>query len=174
MMREDEDTTASDEPGRCGWLVTAAGAVGDLGSPFYDEERQRDVWNEASAVGFQTTLWLGFAAAAGMVWLGGSSALPYVLVMLGVLSVASLASLVYAQRLGVDVDQASRMWRARMVPFLLLVVFLVVGLFRAAAPDGFSAGLAWGGAAGAGVALLSVVWARVRDHRRASRATEET
>ena len=44
---------AHEEPGawrRSGWFVTAAGIVGDLGSPFYREERRRDVWNEASAV----------------------------------------------------------------------------------------------------------------------------
>src|SRR5690242_18627048 len=32
-------------------FVRWAGVVGDLGSPFLAEERQRDVWNEASAVG---------------------------------------------------------------------------------------------------------------------------
>ena len=31
-----------------GWFVRAAAAIGDLSNPFYGEERQRDVWNEAS------------------------------------------------------------------------------------------------------------------------------
>ncbi len=30
-------------------FVRAAAAVGDLGNPFYDEERQREVWNEAAS-----------------------------------------------------------------------------------------------------------------------------
>jgi hypothetical protein len=53
---------------RDGWFVRAAGMVGDLGSPYYREERQRDVWNEAAAVGLQVVLWLGLGAAAAMVW----------------------------------------------------------------------------------------------------------
>lgn len=61
-----------DETERDGWFVRAAAAVGDLGNPFYREERRRDVWNEASAVGFQLMLWLGLAAAAAMIWIAGS------------------------------------------------------------------------------------------------------
>jgi hypothetical protein len=41
-------------------FVRLAAGVGDLGNPFYREERQRDVWNEASAVGMQLTLWAGW------------------------------------------------------------------------------------------------------------------
>lgn len=53
-------------------FVRLAAGVGDLGNPFYREEPQRDVWNEASAVGMQLTLWAGMAAATVMVWLGGA------------------------------------------------------------------------------------------------------
>ncbi|MBK5221936.1 MAG: hypothetical protein JJE52_03485 [Acidimicrobiia bacterium] len=38
-------------------FMRTAARIGDLGSPLYDEERRRDVWNEASAVGFQIMLW---------------------------------------------------------------------------------------------------------------------
>ena len=38
-------------------FVRAARFVGDLGNPFYEEERQRDVWNEACAFGLQLLLW---------------------------------------------------------------------------------------------------------------------
>lgn len=69
-----------DETKRDSWFVRAAAAVGDLGNLFYREERRRDVWNEASAVGFQLMLWLGLAAAAAMIWIGGPPALPYVVV----------------------------------------------------------------------------------------------
>ena len=62
---------------RDGWFVKAAATIGDLGNPFYREERQRDVWNEASAVGLQLVLWLGLGTVAAMVWLGGPPALPY-------------------------------------------------------------------------------------------------
>ena len=40
-----------------------ARVVADFGSPFYREERQRDVWNEASALGFQAGVWLTLLAA---------------------------------------------------------------------------------------------------------------
>lgn len=58
-------------------FMRAEAAVGDLGSSFYDEERRRDVWNEASAVDVQLTLWLGLVVANAMVWLGGTDGLPY-------------------------------------------------------------------------------------------------
>jgi hypothetical protein len=37
--------------GQDDWFVRATGMVGDLGDPFYREERERDVWNEASGSG---------------------------------------------------------------------------------------------------------------------------
>ncbi len=40
------------------WFVRAATVIGDLSNPFYREERQRDVWNEAAAVALQVILWL--------------------------------------------------------------------------------------------------------------------
>ena len=91
---EDVENVDSD-----GWFVRAAGMVGDLGNPFYREERQRDVWNEASAVGLQLVLWLGLAAVAAMVWLGGAPALPYALAVLVVLGAASWVSVLYAHKL---------------------------------------------------------------------------
>ena len=60
--------------GQDGWFVKVAGVVGDLGNPFYREERHRDVWNESSAVGLQLVLWAGLGAAVAMVWLGGAGA----------------------------------------------------------------------------------------------------
>jgi hypothetical protein len=71
---------------RDGWFVKAAATIGDLDNPFYRKERQRVVWNEASAVGLQLMLWLGLGTAAAMVWLDGTPALPYafaVFVVLG-------------------------------------------------------------------------------------------
>ena len=38
-------------------FVRVAQFIGDFGNPFYDEERQRDVWNEACAFGLQLLLW---------------------------------------------------------------------------------------------------------------------
>ena len=43
--------------------MRAAAVIGDLSNPFHREERQRDAWNEASAVGLQVLLALSFLAA---------------------------------------------------------------------------------------------------------------
>jgi hypothetical protein len=58
--------TASDDA-----FTRATHLVADFDSPFYDEERQRDVWNEASAIGFQTMTWGALALAGAMAWIGG-------------------------------------------------------------------------------------------------------
>ena len=153
---------------RFGWFVRAGGAMGDLGSPFYREERQRDVWNEASAVGLQITLWLALAAATGMVWLGGSSGLPYAFTVFGVVGVASWMTLLYAGALGVTVADADLL-RLRLVPYLVLLVAFLVGAARVAPSGGFLGGLVWGGAFGGAVGLLFVVWTGLRARRRRGR-----
>ncbi len=48
-------------------LVRMAHVVGDFGKPFYAEERQRDVWNEASAFGFQLVLWCALVVCTATV-----------------------------------------------------------------------------------------------------------
>ena len=169
-MSADEDV----EPGnRFGWFVRAAGAIGDLGSPFYREERRRDVWNEASAVGLQVTLWLALAAATVMVWLGGSSALPYAFTVFGVVGVASWVTFLYAGALGVTVDDADLL-RLRLVPYLVLMVGFLAGAARVAPSDGFLRGLVWGGAFGGAAALLLVLWSGLRARRRQRRGEPQT
>ncbi len=112
-MPENEDVEIGN---RYGWFLRAAGAIGDLGNPFYREERQRDVWNEASAVGFQATLMLSLAAATAMVWIGGASGLPHAAALFGVVGVASWLTMLYAWALGVTIDDADLL-RLRLVPY---------------------------------------------------------
>lgn len=162
-----------DETERDGWFVRAAGAVGDLGNPFYREERRRDVWNEASAAGFQLMLWLGLAAAAAMIWIGGPPALPYVVVVIGIVGVPSLVCIVYAERLGVRGTEGMRMARSRMVPVLVLVVVLAAGLLVRGSDDGVSASTLWGAVAGAVLVLGLAGWTEVRARRRDS-AVDDT
>ena len=76
-------------------FVRFAEAVGNLGHPFLDEERQRDVWNEANAVGLQTVTWLGSAASAVALWIGGWAAVPYALAMIAVLAAGSIVTRTY-------------------------------------------------------------------------------
>lgn len=149
--------------GRDGRFVRAAGLVGDLGNPFYREERQRDVWNEASAVGLQLVLWLGLGAAGAMVWLGGAGALPYAVAVVSVLGVGSAVSLLYAQQLGVRVEDAGQVLRLRLVPYTALLTFFLLGAARAAPSGGFGASFARGMALGGAGAVLWLVWG---DHRR--------
>lgn len=152
--------------GRDGWFVKAAGMVGDLGSPFYREERLGDVWNEASAVGLQLVMWLGLGAVAAMVWLGGAPALPYAAAVLVILGAACWVSVLYAHKLGVRVDDVGRVLRLRLVPYGVLIVLILFGAVRAAPTSMFGAGFARGAAAGGAVAVLWLVWSGLRARRR--------
>jgi hypothetical protein len=154
--------------GRGDWFVAAAGVVGDLGHPFYDEERQRDVWNEASAVGFQLVLWLSLAAATAMVWLGGAPALPYATTVLALVSVASAVTVLYAHRLGVRIDDSRGMLRLRMLPYVGLLVAFFVGVVRVAPEDGFFSGFVRGMVLGSCCALAWLLGSGLRARRRAS------
>lgn len=155
-MSAHEDVTDTEfAPAGGGWFVRAAGVVGDLANPFYREERQRDVWNEACAVGLQVVLWLGLGAAAAMAWFGGAPALPYAVAVLGVLGAAAWVSVLYAGRLGVRMESAAGVLRLRLVPYGLLLVLFLAGAVRAAPADGFGAGFAKGMVAGA---LLALMW----------------
>ena len=162
-MNQDDDPRTAD---RDGWFLSAAGTIGDLGHPFYAEERQRDVWNEASAVGLQLVLLLGLAAAAAMVWLGGTTGLPYTVGMLGVLGAGSGVALLYARKLGAEVDDPAGVLRLRLVPYAVLLVLLVVGVSRTAPPEGFFSGLAIGLVVGSVAALFALVSSGLRARRR--------
>jgi hypothetical protein len=151
------------ESPRRDWFVRAAAGIGDFGNPFYAEERQRDVWNEASAFGLQLLLWLSMLTATISVWVFGAPAVPYALSLLALVSVAAIATASYAARLGVTDSTALK--RAQMlciVPYDALLVLFFVGVFRALPPlaDGgegsgtFLFNVAVGAAVGGGAVLL--------------------
>ncbi len=151
-----------------GWFVRTAGRIGDLGSPFYAEERQRDVWNEASAVGFQLLLWLLPLAAVVSVWVGGSPAVPYALVMFGSSGLASWVVIGFARARGVDVAGADgvSVVRWRLLAYLLLLLAFGAGVVvRAGGQDSFGAGTAWGLLAGGVVGILAVAFSQHRARR---------
>ncbi|GAB2913188.1 hypothetical protein GCM10027047_09090 [Rhodococcus aerolatus] len=114
--------------------VAAAQAVGDLHNPFYDDERQRDVWNEASAVGFQVVLWLLLVLATVLVWVGGSTAL-WALPVLAVAVAGSVVTIAYARAHQVEPTSGVRVSGARLVPLVFLLAALVVGTVRALPGD---------------------------------------
>ena len=148
------------------WFLRAAARVGDLTSPFYGEERQRDVWNEASAVGLQLMLWLGMAASTAMVWIGGREGLPYAVTLFCLVGAVSWVSVVYARKLGVEVEAPARALTPRLVPYLLLLVAFLAGVVHAAPGGGFSSSFAHGAAVGAGLALVAFLVVAVRARRR--------
>lgn len=137
-------------------FVRLAHAVGDFGNPFYEEERQRDVWNEASAFGLQLLLWTSLLAATATVWVVGAAAVPYVLGAVGLVGVVSGLTMAYAQRLGVDLTDGARVLRWRLLPYLGLLLALVAGVLRARAGE-LSSSFATGMLGGAALALLVVV-----------------
>lgn len=102
-MRQDSSNSRADGD----WFVRVAGVVGDFGNPFYGEERQRDVWNEASALGLQVIVWGGLLASTVLVWVVGSAAVPYALGFLALAAFAAVVASVYARRLGVSVENPS-------------------------------------------------------------------
>lgn len=147
------------------WFVVAAAKVGDLTSPFYEEERHRDVWNEASAVGLQLTLWLGTALATAMLWIGGAAALPYGLALVVLVNLVAGFTLLYASRLGVQVDETTSFSSRRMIPYYGLLVLLVAGAIRALVLGGAGASMAYGVGVGASVGFAAAVWGAVRSRR---------
>ncbi|MCU1669529.1 MAG: hypothetical protein JWP40_2456 [Blastococcus sp.] len=124
------------------WFVRAAAVIGDLSNPFYAEERQRDVWNEASAVALQVLIWLQLLAATAAVWIAGATAVPYVSALIGMAGVAGWVAVLYSWSQGVAVQKCPRTSWRRMGPLLGVVGLLAAGLVRAelahASVDGWS------------------------------------
>ena len=135
--------------------------VGDLDHPFYNDERQRYVWYEASAVGFQLMFLANYVVAGLMLWIGGADAVVYGLPLLIVTIVAALAVLSYASRRRAEyAPDLSDFFRTRGVLVLVVNVIAMTGLIRALVDlddggGGFAGGLADGAIAGAiaGVAV---------------------
>jgi hypothetical protein len=142
------------------WFVRAAAVIGDLSSPFYSEERQRDVWNEASAVALQVLIWLHLLGATAAVWIVGSDALPYVYALLVMIGIASWIAILYSWSLGVHVEDRKWVSRRRKIPVLVVALVLAAGMLRAQTGQVFAD---WSSVAGmlTGVAAVVVLFAAV-------------
>ena len=112
-------------------IVRAARFVGDFSNPFYAEERQRDVWNEASAFGLQLVVWCALAVSTATVWIVGAPSVPYVCAAMLLVGAVCGLTVAYAQHLGVHLTSREHLLRWRMLPYALLVVALFAGLLRA-------------------------------------------
>ncbi len=102
--------------------------VGDLDDEFYDDERQRDVWNEASAVGMQLYVWVSLIVAAVLPWVAGRTGSWIALSLLVVYLSVTFAVLGYAKSRGLDMYTQQNLRRPRI--FLATVLYLL-GAFAA-------------------------------------------
>jgi len=119
------------DPRRDRFLRTAS-MVADLDSPFYDEERDRDVWNEASAVGFQVLVWGVPLVAAASLWITGAPGLLPVGLLLTLWIAACVMVLRYARRFEVDPNARVPLIAGRRAMFLAMFGLLGTGVVRAA------------------------------------------
>lgn len=127
--------------------------IGDLDHEFYDDERQRFIWYEASTIAFQFFLFANVATAGAMFWIGGSQALPYGLAVFAVQAVAAIMAINYAEANYAEyMPKPSDLSSRRNVLYGTLVLFAGSGLIRAlldieATSDGSSSGSFISGAA---------------------------
>ena len=152
-------------------FLKAARVVADLDDGFYQDERQRDVWNEASAVGFQLFQWIALAAGAVLPWFAGRVGAHVAIGVLATWFVLSMVTIAYARARDVDVYATVKAWRPRYIFAVLLYLAGVAGIYiELANPfryDGATwAGMAVGAFVGGGAAATVLVWVRRRDRRR--------
>lgn len=152
-------------------LMRIAREIGDLDDEFYADERQRDVWNEASAVGFQFVQWVALAVGTTLPWLAGPTGARVAIGVLAVWFVASLVVMTYARARDVDVNVVSKTLRPRVMLAMALYLAGVAGIWlQLAGPVGEEtetvAGAVVGGAVGGGVAIALIAWNRRRVRRR--------
>lgn len=95
-------------------FIKAMRFVGDLDDEFYDDELQRDVWNEASAVGFQLFLWISLAAAAILPWVAGITGSWIAVGVVVVFLTVTFAVLGYTKSRGLDMHTSQKLTRPRI------------------------------------------------------------
>lgn len=154
-------------------FIKAARFVGDLDDDFYKDERHRDIWNEASAVGFQLFQWAALAAAAVLPWVAGQTGARMAIGILVVWFLVAVTTIAYARLRDVDMYATTSMWQPRVVAAMVLYLIGVFGIFTALQRDEpFDNDPAtWAGRlVGASVVLVAAVavarWNRRREARR--------
>lgn len=131
-MSEDN----SNEGSGMGSVERGARWIASLDHPFYDDERQRHVWYEASSIGFQLFIQLQLLVAAVTVWIGGDgTAVAYTAGFLGVLGLTSIATLLYTQAKKAEyLPSATDYKSGPVVLYLVLVTAYGLGVVRALRP----------------------------------------
>jgi len=132
--------------------------VGCLDHPFYNDERQRFIWYEASTIAFQLSLMVNLAVLAAMAWIGGTDALPYIWPMFVAHNAVAIVAVVYAKRKSAEYTPTlDELRTSRQSAYTVLLAILAAGLVRAhwALRDsggeeasgffgGFGEGVTWG------------------------------
>ncbi|MGF7122629.1 DUF2029 domain-containing protein [Rhodococcus sp. BE178] len=151
-------------------FVNAMRVVGDLDDEFYSDERQRDVWNEAAAVGFQLFLWAALLAAAVLPWVAGAVGAWVALGLLVVSIAISACTMEFARRRQVDLRETATMARPRMAVAVAVYVIGAAGIVaRLLVSNSDSASSTWAGViVGAAIGgAAAVVGVRNKRRRRA-------
>ncbi|WP_338886503.1 DUF2029 domain-containing protein [Rhodococcus sovatensis] len=143
-------------------FIKAMRFVGDLDDEFYDDERQRDVWNESSAIGFQLFYWSILIAAAVLPWASGQTGAWIGLGLLVAATVVGCATMGYSAARGVNLYTAARMGRVRGIVVGLLVAVGAISVLVTLQPEVYSEPSTWvGGAVGGivgGGAVGAAIW----------------
>lgn len=138
--------------------------IGDFDHPFYNDERHRFVWFEASAIGFQMLLILQLAVGGIVLLIGGRGAIDVMLVALGPTLLATVAITGYVHRRGARYFPKRQDLRlSRGLAGVALLLLYVAGMARVAfdAPVGkgsFENGLTSGMSVGFVVGIVGVVF----------------
>lgn len=149
-------------------FVELAGRLADFSNPFYAEERQRDVWNEASTFGLQVLVWLGLTASTVVVWTVGAAALPYVVSFALLVGAVGWLTAAYAAALSVDALDPRWLSRPHLGAFAVVYVAFFAGCAHAAV-RGDRLSFLLGSAVG-----VAVVGAGATRHWRRARARDLT
>lgn len=126
-------------------FIKALRFVGDLDDEFYDDERQRDVWNEASAVGFQLFSWTAAVGAAILPWVAGVTGAWIGLGILLTSTIISVVTMAYARARDVNLYTASKVWRLRGFVVAALLLIGYVGVLVRLQPDLWAEASTWAG-----------------------------
>ncbi|MGB2722873.1 MAG: hypothetical protein WBG53_15910 [Rhodococcus sp. (in: high G+C Gram-positive bacteria)] len=154
-------------------FVRAARFVGDLDDEFYADELQRDAWNEASAVGFQSLLWIGLIAGSVLPFTGVTGAWVALGIYLALITV-SFVVLAYSRARGIDMYTSQELRRVRIgLAAVLLVLSGGGAMIRLLAHyGGGDLGSLWIGAAGGAALGFAAAIVGVKMHQRRQREAE--
>lgn len=154
-------------------FVKAMRFVGDLDDEFYADERQREVGNEAAAVGYQALNWALVIAAAILPWTAGRTGAWIAMGLLIAWALVGLMVMLYSRALDLDLYAVTPLWTLRSIVMSAVYLVGAVGvLMRLVADDAATWSGVWvgmaAGAAGAGFGI----WRNRRNARRAEAELE--